>query len=102
MPPRTLVLFLECKSEHRLLYSYFLQVLLQWLSVWSHLAILPFFYSRSTGVLLMLQVRVLPCLEALCMLPQLLFAWLLPSHPSESLNIPWEAFLDSLPTFQLG
>lgn len=101
MTPKALVLFLKCKSEHRLLYSYFLQVLLQWISLWSHLAILPFFYSRNTGVLLMLQVSVLPCLEALCMLPQLLFAWLMPSHPSDSLNIPREAFFNSLPTFQL-
>ena len=102
MPPKTLVFFLKCKSEHRLLCSYFLQVLLQWLSLWSHLAILPFFYSRKTEVLLMSQVSVLPCLEALCMLPQLLFAWLMPSHPSDSLNIPWEAFLDPLPTLGLG
>lgn len=76
----------------------------QRLSLQPHLAIILFSYSRNTEVLLMPHVRVLSCLETLYMLlPLLLFAWLMSTHPSDfSSTLPQEAFLDPLPTLRLG
>ena len=73
-----------------------------WLSLWSHLAILPFFLLEELWSSSNAPISVLPHLKALCTLPQLLFAWLMSHHPSDSLHIPQEAFLDPLPILELG
>ena len=97
------VFFLKCKSEHCFLQSYFLQIQTCCIVAFSLVSSCnPFFLLQELWSSFNAPVSVLPCLKALCILPQLLFAQLMSHHPTDSLHIPQEAFLDPLPIFELG